>query len=874
MTTQPKTIYLKDYQPPAYWVETVDLTFHLEETKTLVKSHVTFKRNENVANANTPLVLLGTKLELKNLSLEGRSLSQSEYILDQETLTIPHVPDKFSLQIETEIHPETNSELTGLFRSSGLFCTQCESEGFRRMTYYPDRPDVMAKFTTKIIADKRRYPVLLSNGNCVETGDSENNPNYHWVKWEDPFKKPSYLFALVAGDLIAVEDNFVTCSGRLITLKLYVERENLDKSRYAMEALKKAMKWDEVTYGREYDLDIYMIVAVNDFNMGAMENKGLNLFNSKYVLASPETATDSDYYHIDAVVGHEYFHNWTGNRITCRDWFQLSLKEGLTVFREHHFSSEINKSSVSLIEDARLIRSRQFAEDAGPMSHAVRPESYMEINNFYTMTVYEKGAEVIRMLKTLLGWENFRKGMDIYFERHDGQAATTDDFVAAMEAASKKDLTQFRLWYSQAGTPEIEVQEVYDAAKKTYDLKLKQSCPSTPGQITKEAFHIPIAIGLLDKNGKDILPKTQVLELREAEQVFHFSNITERPVLSLLREFSAPVKVKTSLSDEQLAFLLAHDSDDFNRWDAGHKLTERVLLRLMEAYKSGQQLKLESVWLEAYRLFWKADVTPDFKAQIFSFPTTNELIESVAIADIDAIMAARTFLKDNFAKSFTTELLNAYQNYLTPGRYVYSASDAAKRSFKNLCLHYLMLLKEDKTVLNICIKQYHEANNMTDKLGALSALTQKDCLESKEALADFYVRWQHEPLVVNKWFTVQAISESENTLENVKALINHPAFEITNPNKVYALIGAFSSSNPVRFHEKSGKGYAFLREIVLKLDRLNPQVAARMINPFTRWKKFDVERQNKMKAELEKIKAESKLSKDIYEVVSKSLAQT
>lgn len=866
-----KTIYLKDYKAPDYWVETIDLVFDLNEDKTLVTSVIQFKRNATVADPDTPLYLYGVKLLLKSIALSGRELAHSEYIVDSESLTIAKVPASFTLTLVTEIHPESNTELTGLFRSGPIFCTQCESEGFRRITYYPDRPDCLAKFTTTIIADKKRYPVLLSNGNPVASGGSEGDPSRHWVKWEDPFLKPSYLFALVAGDLIAVEDTFLTRSNRLVILKLFIEHENLDKAAHAMKALKKAMKWDEETYGCEYDLDIYMIVAANDFNMGAMENKGLNVFNSRYILASPDTATDSDYYHIDAVVGHEYFHNWTGNRITCRDWFQLSLKEGLTVFREHHFSSDITKSPVHLIENARMIRSRQFSEDAGPMSHPVRPESYVEISNFYTVTVYEKGAEVIRMIKTLLGWETFRKGMQIYFAKHDGEAATTDDFVAAMESASNRDLTQFKRWYSQAGTPEVEVQANYDASQKTLTLTLKQSCPKTAGQPNKEPFHIPLLIGLLNQKGQDILPSgSQVLELKETTQEFKFENMSEKPVISLLRQFSAPVKVKTELTDADLAFLLAHDSDNFNRWDAGYQLTERLLFRLMDTFNKGGQLQLEEPWIKAYQAIVKADLNPEFKAQLLSFPSTSEMIENMVVADVDAIYAARTFLKKSFAESFKTELQTIYQQNQTPGRYEYTTETTGKRALKNLSLSYLLLL-EDPSYQALALKQYQDANNMTDRMAALSALIQREGEAKNQVLSDFYNKWQHDPLVVNKWLTVQALSEAENTLEKVKELVKHPAFNINNPNKVYSLISAFAS-NPVRFHDNSGAGYTFLREMVLKLDVLNPQVAARILKALTPWKKFDTARQNKMKAELEFIFKQPKISRDIYEIVEKSLS--
>ena len=843
----PKMIYLKDYKPKAYGVDSIELIFDLHDTETHVHATIQFHRN---TSTEEPLVLYGNKLDLKSIRIDGRSLSEKDYTLTPETLTIAEVPQSFILDIENTLRPKTNTELSGLYQSGSLFCTQCEPEGFRNITYYPDRPDVMTTFKTTLIANKKSHPVLLSNGNCIAKGDATDTAR-HFATWMDPFKKPSYLFALVAGDLISVEDFFVTRSGRLVTLKLFIEHVNLEKSGYALQALKKAMKWDEEVYGREYDLDIYMIVAVNDFNMGAMENKGLNIFNAKYVLASPETATDLDYYLIDAVVGHEYFHNWSGNRVTCRDWFQLSLKEGLTVFREHHFSSDITQSPVSLIENAQLIRSRQFPEDAGPMAHPVRPDAYLEINNFYTVTIYEKGAEVIRMIKTLLGWDTFRKGMDVYFERHDGEAVTTEDFVCAMEFASDRDLTQFRLWYTQAGTPVIHVAEEYNPDTQCYVLTLSQSTD----------FHIPIAIGLLGSDGKDLLPITTVLELKEKTQRFEFYHIRTRPILSILRSFSAPVKIKPFLSHAQLAFLLAHDSDDFNRWDAAQQLTEHVLLALIDAHQKGIALSRDLIhptWLEAYRaLLLNTQAHPALKAEMLCFPSVNELIEKMEIADVVAIHIARSFLKHVFAEDLSQPLLALYQQHNKKERYRYHTEDAAHRRLKNICLYYL-------SSVETAVHQFQQSNNMTDTMGALSAVVQKACAERTELLASFYERFSHEPLVVNKWLSLQATSELPGTLEVVQSLLKHP-------NKVYALIGGFAN-NPVCFHEPSGAGYAFIREMIIQIDASNPQVAARLMTPFTRWKKFDLNAQALMRAELECIEASPHLSKDIREIVTKLLA--
>jgi aminopeptidase N len=866
-----KSVYLKDYQSPAYCIEKIDLIFDLQQDKTEVISTLQVVRNKTIMVQGEPaIVLQGKKLLLQSLQLNDRVLTAGEYQLDDETLTIPNVPAAFTLQLKTEIHPEKNTELSGLYRSETLFCTQCEAEGFRRITYYPDRPDVMAKFTTTIYADKRHYPVLLSNGNCVQKGEVDEKR--HWVKWEDPFLKPCYLFALVAGDLVAVEDYFVTRSGRLVTLKIYVERQNQDKCQHALEALKKAMKWDEDTYGREYDLDIYMIVAVNDFNMGAMENKGLNIFNAKYVLARPETATDIDYQRIDAVVGHEYFHNWSGNRVTCRDWFQLSLKEGLTVFREHQFSADISGSPVSLIENVRYLRSTQFAEDASPMAHPVQPASYIEINNFYTTTIYEKGAELIRMLKALLGWENFRKGMDLYFERHDGQAVTIEHFVAAMENVSGLDLAQFRLWYHQAGTPEVTFQEHYDASTKTYSLTLKQSCPSTPSQSTKEPMVIPVAVGLLDQGGQDLF-QTEIVVLKQKEQVFSFPNINCLPVLSLLREFSTPVRIRGNRTDETLAFLLAHDSDHFARWDAGQTLTEQLLWRLVEAYKNKKTLSVPTFWLEAHQaVLLDKKLHTALKVELLTLPALSYLIELKESVDIDAVHAVRTFLKQKLSQYLKTTFLETYQQCLDlmGDRYCYSATNAAHRRLKELCLSYLLLTGE-RQAIDLCMTQWQRANNMTDALAVLNALSNWTGNERTIVLQQFYERWRYDPLVLDKWFRVQALSELPHTLEVVKNLTNHPNFNINNPNKVYALIGSFTAGNLVCFHEASGLAYQFLADKIIQLDQINPQVSARMARAFLSWKRFSSDRQEKIKIQLERLLNQPGLSKDVFEIVSKCL---
>lgn len=877
MTNTPKTIYLKDYQAPAFWIDTVDLVFDLYDDKTIVESTLKLYRNQNLKHEHLkdPLILPGQDLKCLSVTLDNQVLEPNAFQVSENSLTIKDVPDSFTLKIVTEIHPEKNTTLMGLYRAQNIFCTQCESEGFRRMTFYPDRPDVMAKFTTTLIADKHQYPVLLSNGNCIEKGDVKGDvgEKRHFAKWQDPFKKPCYLFALVAGNLVCIQDHFVTRSNRLVSLEIYVERDNQDKCQHALSALKKAMKWDEEAYGREYDLDSYMIVAVNDFNMGAMENKGLNIFNSKYILARAETATDMDYYFIDAVVGHEYFHNWSGNRITCRDWFQLSLKEGLTVFREHQFSSDITKSTVSLIENAMNLRARQFAEDASPLAHAVRPESYMEINNFYTATVYEKGAEVIRMIQTLLGREKFRQAMDLYFERYDGQAVTIEDFVRAMEDSSKVDLTQFKLWYSQAGTPVVEASGHYNETDKSYTLNLKQNCPPTFGQPHKHPMHIPIAVGLLNSKGEDCLePKTSILSLKEKEQTFRFDNIKEKPYLSLLRNFSAPIKLQSPLDDESLAFLLANDTDDFNRWDAGQQLTERLIFKLINAYQHHQPLEISPLWMNAYSSIVKNnELNLAFKALLMMLPSTNYLIELMTVADPDAIFHAKKHIVKTLTEKLQSEFLAQYSASKTPGLYRYNTADADKRTYKNLCLRYLMEL--DHPPLDLALKQWRESNNMTDTMAVLNALSDIDCKERQEVLNEFYHEYQHDPLVIDKWLRVQAMSSLPNTLEKVKELMHHKAFDIKNPNKVYSLIGGFGTGNPYRFHDKSGAGYEFLSEVILKLDSLNPQVAARMIQPFIRFRKFDSHRQGLMLKALEKIQAKTNLSKDLREILTKCLEE-
>ncbi len=878
-TKQPQTTYLKDYRQPDYLINSVHLHFDVEEQSTKVKSKLTLQRN---GKHQRPLKLIGQEMELYHIALDSQPLKPNQYQLDHEQLTIAQLPDTFTLEIETRIQPQNNTSLEGLYKSNGMFCTQCEAEGFRKITYFLDRPDVMAIYTTTIVADKNLYPVLLSNGNKTDHGELENGR--HWATWHDPFPKPSYLFAMVAGDLVRIEDQFTTCSGRTIDLQIFVESHDADKCDHAMRSLKSSMTWDEETFGLEYDLDIYMIVAVGHFNMGAMENKGLNIFNTKCILAKPETATDNDYERIEAVIAHEYFHNWTGNRITCRDWFQLSLKEGLTVFRDQQFSADMGSRAVKRINDVRMLRLWQFTEDAGPMAHPVRPDSYIEISNFYTMTIYEKGSELIRMMHTLLGKKKFRQGMDLYFERHDGQAVTTEDFVKAMSDASGIDLEHFKQWYEISGTPRLDVTSHYDATTQKFTLNIKQSCPDTPGQGNKPPLHIPVAVGLLDKNGNDLplqlegeseapaRPQTtRLLELHDHENQFHFINISERPTPSLLRGFSAPVKLNSNLSDEELIFLLAHDQDTFNRWEAGQQLFTKTILKLIEQHNNNQTLTLPKGLVDAIAKIINDDTLDKaLIAEIITLPSETYLGEQMAIIDVDAIHHCRQYLKQTLARELKDSLLTTYQNNTDNGPYRNDTQTIAQRKIKNCALDYLMQLG-DKKITELCYQQFFHAKNMTDSIAALGALAQCDCPERKVALNTFFIKWRNEALVLDKWFTLQAVSSLENSFNDIIRLASHATFDIKNPNRVRSLVSAFSNSNAIHFHRTDGKGYQFLTDKVIELNIINPQIAARLLNPLTRWHRFDENRQKLMKAQLERVIATDNLSKDVYEIVSKSL---
>jgi len=877
---QPKTIYAKDYRVPDYLIEKTDLHFTLGEDVTLVRSTLSIQRNSAVnSDGPCPLVLDGQELSLKILKLDGAELDQSAYQVNQDSLTIHDVPEQFILECLTEIKPQENTSLEGLYKSKTMFCTQCEAEGFRKITYYLDRPDVMSVYRTTIVAEKSRYPVLLSNGNNIEQGD--NDDGTHWVTWEDPFKKPAYLFALVAGDLSHIEDHFTTMNQREVTLRIYVEEKDIDKCDHAMTSLKHAMRWDEEVYGREYDLDIFNIVAVDDFNMGAMENKSLNIFNTSCVLAKPETTTDMGFQRVEAVVAHEYFHNWSGNRVTCRDWFQLSLKEGFTVFRDAEFSADMGSKTVKRVEDVSLLRTIQFAEDAGPMAHPVRPDAYMEISNFYTVTIYEKGAEVVRMIYNLLGPETFRKGSDLYFDRHDGQAVTCEDFVKAMEDASGKDLTQFRRWYSQAGTPRLTVTGVYEAESERYTLSVKQSCPVTPGQESKQPFHIPLTVALLGEAGALPLsladPETEdntevMLDVTQAEQNFVFEQVKEAPVPSLLRGFSAPVKLDFEYTREQLMRIISLDSDGFCRWDAAQQLGTQVIHEMMDAGRRGERLQVDEYLIEAYRTVLK-DETLDksMVALILKLPSEAYLAEIADEANVHEIFAARRICRNQIAEALRNELIQAYKANKSDEPYAANAEQIARRDLKNTALSYMMMLDEDRVLFD-CNEQLYNAKNMTDQLAALREITNTNYgVIRRQALDNFYQRWQDEPLVVNQWFAVQASSIVTDTLDRVKELMEHPAFDIKNPNKVRSLIGVFCGQNPTNFHREDGAGYEFLADQIIVLNDLNPQIASRLLTPLTRWKKYPVESQRLMKAQLERIMASPDLSKDVYEVVSKSL---
>ncbi len=881
----PHAIYLKDYTVSDFLIDETHLNFQLSEIATTVTSRLVMRRNP-AGRANATLCLNGRDLDTRRIAINGRTLEKSAYRIDGEQLHIQsELPERFELESVVMIKPQLNSSLEGLYKSHTMFCTQCEAEGFRKITWYIDRPDVMSVFTVTLLADEQRYPVLLSNGNPTDKGKLGNG--MHWATWHDPFKKPCYLFALVAGNLRHCEDHFTTLSGRKVSLRIYVEEKDLAKCGHAMTSLKQAMAWDEKVYGREYDLDIYMIVAVDDFNMGAMENKGLNIFNTSCVLARPEITTDKGFQRVEAVVAHEYFHNWSGNRVTCRDWFQLSLKEGFTVFRDSQFSSDMGSAVVKRVEDVNMLRTTQFAEDAGPMAHPVQPPSYIEISNFYTTTIYEKGSEVVRMLHCLLGEKIFRLGTDRYFEQHDGHAATIEDFVQCMETVSNRDLSQFRRWYTQAGTPVLTVSSHYDATASTYTLTISQHCPATPEAEEKAPFHIPFSMGLLGDAGSLPLqlrgvPNTEsadnthlVIELTQNTHQFVFENVQEKPVPSLLRGFSAPVKLQYPYTRDELVFLMNNDSDGFNRWEASQQLGVQLLQELAAAYVSGKSLQMDNRLIAAYRILLQdPSLDKAMLALMLELPNEIYLAEQSDVIQTEALHAARLFARRTLARELKKEFLALHTSLTLVKPYAPTAQAIAERSLKNVALAYLMLLN-DATVVQLCLQQYNSANNMTDASAALAALIQCDAPfvtpDRERILKLFYRRWQHEPLAINLWFQLQAISRLPDTLSQVKALMQHEAFDLRNPNKVRAVIGAFTAQNPVHFHAADGSGYTFLAEQVLALDAINPQIAARLVSPLTRWHKQPPEKQAFMRNALKQILASGQLSADVFEIASKSV---
>ena len=878
----PAPTFLKDYQPPAYRTEETALAFDIGAGVTKVRSKLRIRRAPEAA-PDAPLVLDGKELELLAVRLDGEALSGNEYRVDDESLTIHAPPAAFELEVETRIKPEDNSSLLGLYKSQAMYCTQCEAQGFRKITYYQDRPDVLAKFTTTITADAERFPVLLSNGNLVADDEGRERRT---VTWQDPFPKPSYLFALVAGDLACKADHFTTMSGRQVELRIYSEPHNIGQCEYALGALKRAMRWDEETFGREYDLDIFMIVAVEDFNAGAMENKGLNIFNTSCVLASPDTATDATYERVEAIIAHEYFHNWSGNRVTCRDWFQLSLKEGFTVFRDAEFTSDMHSRTVKRIEDVSLLRSVQFAEDSGPMAHSVRPSSYIEISNFYTPTVYEKGAEVVGMAARLVGREGFRKGTDLYFDRHDGQAVTTEDFVAAMEDANGIDLGQFRRWYAQAGTPVLKVGTEWQDG--TFRIEIEQHCPATPGQPEKAPFHIPALMGLLGADGSELTASdlritsddaaievrgsSLLAHLREPTTTLEVDGLAAPPAVSFLRGFSAPVRVRYPRSPEALAFLARHDSDGFARWDAMQSLL------LDELDRMGGGAEVSEAVLNLFRaLIGDAAEAEDAETgsmlrEMLRLPSEAYVFEQVESINVEAIIAARDRLLETLAKELADGWRQLYQRNAPQGPYQPDAMGMARRGLNNLALSYLAHCRAED--VNRLLKAHLDAaDNLTDRLAALRQIADRAAYPDRaEVLDDFYQRWHHESLVVNQWFGIQA-SALGTDVAAVRKLETHPGFDPSNPNKLRSLYGAFTRQNSRNFHVADGSGYDFLTDVIAGLDAKNPQMASRLLTPLTQWKKFDAARQRLMRAGLERLEAKEGLSKDVFEVVTKSLAR-
>lgn len=875
--TTPSIHYLSDYTPPVFDIESVYLEFELNPSHTKVTNTMQIR----CIQSGQPLVLDGEQLDLKQVLLDGEDVTE-DCLLTDESLSLHVSKTQFEVKIVTQIAPQSNTSLEGLYRTSGNYCTQCEAEGFRKITFFLDRPDVLSFFTTKIVADKQDNAVLLSNGNLIEAGELPGDR--HYAIWEDPYRKPSYLFALVAGNLKHIEDHYITADGRKVALRIYVEPQNLDKCQHAMESLKRSMKWDEERFGLIYDLDIYMIVAVDDFNMGAMENKGLNVFNSKFVLAKPDTATDVDYEGIEAVIGHEYFHNWTGNRVTCRDWFQLTLKEGLTVFRDQEFTADMLSPAVKRIEDVKRLRNNQFPEDSGPMAHPIQPQSYIEMNNFYTMTVYEKGAEVVRLYHTLLGETGFQKGMKLYFERHDGQAVTVEDFRNAMADANQVDLSQMHHWYIQSGTPTLEVKGHYDPLAQTFTLHCQQSLPDQA--VAFQPLLIPIKVGLLSKEGKELTLKvaesiqvemntqqTQaLLWMQKGSQSFTFENVPEPPTPSLLRGFSAPVHLQYDYSDQDLSLLSRADSDSFVRWESFQTLALNEIKRNIKRYEQDQPLELSTALTEAFgSVLLDSEADPALIALTISMPDLTYIGEQFEVINVDAVYEVQRWLRVQLAQLYQSELQEMYGKLtIAQQAYRYHKTDIAQRMLKNVCLRYLMLLESQ---FELGRQQFQAQQNMTDVLAALETIAHTDHAQRDGCLQSFYDTWQHDPLVLDKWFALQSGSHHIHALEHVQTLVEHKDFKYENPNRVRSVLGVFGRVNLLGFHRADGRGYEFLANQVIKLDGINPQVAARIVAPFTHWQRYDQQRQAFMKSALQKILSVDSLSKDVYEIVSKSLAE-
>jgi len=862
-TDTPKTIYLKDYKPYPFKVHSLDMVFDIRDGHTVVTATSKFERVNHDAK---DVFLNGEDMELLSVKVDGVAID--EYTATESALRIPTPSDAFTLEITTKIEPEKNTRLEGLYMSGGNYCTQCEAEGFRRITYFPDRPDVLTVFTVRVEADEK-FPVLLSNGN--KAGEGKLDGGRHYVEWHDPFPKPCYLFALVAGDLTQVSDQYKTASGKDVDLYIYVRPGDEDQCGHAMESLKKSMKWDEEVYGLEYELDMFNIVAVSDFNMGAMENTSLNIFNTALVLAAQETATDHDFIRVESVIAHEYFHNWSGNRVTCRDWFQLSLKEGLTVFRDQEFSADLNSRDVQRIDDVTHLRRLQFPEDSGPLAHPIRPDSFIEINNFYTMTVYEKGAEVIRMIRTIVGAENYRKGTDLYFSRHDGQAVTCDDWVKAIEDGSGADLTLFKRWYSQAGTPELSFKGEYDENAKTYTVHLSQDTKPTAGQADKQALHIPVAIGLLGADGSDLI-ETEILHLKDAQDTFVIEGVNEAPTPSVLRNFSAPVKLTTGLSNEDLTFLMLNDSDGFNAWEAGQQLYLNEINRLIgENSKDVSEAILDAIGV---LIDQGSDGGSDkaLFARALSLPSVSFIGQQHDNVDPDAIDKARHAMLAAIKRTHRKALDKLYKSLEPSGTFSITSEAMGKRALRNTLLGILSATNGTGCA-KLAKAHYDAADNMTDRVAALSRLADNGNVQRGEAFDDFYARFKDYPLVIDKYFSLQAAASRKGVIDALKALREHPDFNIKNPNRVRSLYAAFAMNNPVAFHAEDGSGYEFLTDAIIELNEINPQIASRLLTPLREWKRYTADRQEKMQAALERILATENLSPDVFEIASKSLKE-